>query len=261
MKSLVALTTLTLLPILGGCGKKSEVPTQTPAPQTGAAQPSSPPQPPATPTAQDVPSGARAATPIPIYVSPFYNSQGPRIDVGPFSKQLAAATPDTISDVGAAMKKQWDDLSIEAMYVAAIRLYDLGQKDQAVYWFYSAQYRARLFASILSDDNPKTIGGAAFEASAAQGSFFQLAGGYINGYVFGKLDKLKATIQAVQAENEKTLPRFSAIYPNVSFIPKDSWPDKNKTVSASLSQLLDFIDTKADDIKAQRTQNGIEDKN
>ena len=29
-----------------------------------------------------------------FYVTPFYNSKGPQIDVGPFSKQLATATAD-----------------------------------------------------------------------------------------------------------------------------------------------------------------------
>jgi hypothetical protein len=60
--------------------------------------------------------GGRVSTPIPIYITPFYNSKGLQIDVGPFSKDLAAATPGTIADVAAAMKNRWDDLSIEAMW-------------------------------------------------------------------------------------------------------------------------------------------------
>ena len=77
------------------------------------------------------------------------------------------------------------------MYVAAIRLYDLGHKDEAVYWFYTAQYRARVFTSILDKENVGTIGSEAFELKQAYASFNQLAGEYINGYAFGELPKLK----------------------------------------------------------------------
>jgi hypothetical protein len=256
MKGLVALAMLFLL----GCGQKSDDVAQPSTPQPRASQPSTPSQPQATANPKGPPSGGKAAAPIPIYVTPFYNSEGPQVDVGPFSKQLAAANADTITEVAAAMKKQWDSLPVAAMYVAAIRHYDLGQKDEAVYWFYSAQYRARLFASILSDKNPKSIGGSAFEASAAHGAFQQLAGEYINGYAFGKLDTLKATIKTVQSESGKSLPQFTAIYPKVSFIPAGEWPDKSKEVSAGLSKLLDMIETRADEIKIQRKQNGIEGK-
>ena len=209
---------------------------------------------------QDLVSGRRSGMPIPIYVTPLYNSEGPQINVGPFSKQLRTANADTIKDVAAAMKREWDSLSVEAMYVAAVRHYDLGQKDEAVYWFYSAQYRARLFASILSDDNPKRIGGSAFEATSAHSAFQELAGEYINGYAFGKLDKLKATIKNVQSEYGTTVPRFTVIYPKVSFIPAGEWPGKSKGIAAGLSQLLNLIETRGQEIKAQRKQNGIEGK-
>ena len=195
-----------------------------------------------------------------MHVTPFYNSEGPQIDVGPFSRQLASANADTIKNVATAMKKQWDTLPVETMYVAAIRHYDLGRKDEAVYWFYSAQYRARLFASILSDDNPKSIGGSAFEATSAYSAFQELAGEYINGHAFGNLDTLKATIKMVQAEGGNTMPRFAVIYPKAKFIPEGLWPDKTKDIAAGLSKLLNFIETQPDKIKATRKQNGIEGK-
>jgi len=198
--------------------------------------------------------------PIPVYITPFYNSQGPQINVGAFSKQLATADAKTITDVAAEMKKQWGTLPVEAMFVAAIRHYDLGQKDDAVYWFYSATYRARLFASILSDSNPKRIGASAFEATSAHGAFHQLAGEYINGYAGGNVDKWKATIKAVQSESGKTIPTFTLIYPTVSFIPAHLWADKNKEVAAGLSRLLNYIETHAEEIKAKRKQSGVEGK-
>ena len=97
--------------------------------------------------------------------------KGAQISVGSFSKQLATANADTIGQVAAEMKKQWDSLSVVAMYVVAIRLYDLGRKDDAVYWFYSADLRGRLFSSILAASNPQHIGAPAFEAVSAMGRF------------------------------------------------------------------------------------------
>jgi hypothetical protein len=205
-------------------------------------------------------SGWKPGMPIPVYITPFYSSDGPQISVGAYSKKLAEANATTISRVAAEMKREWATLPVEAMYVAAIRHYDLGRKDDAVYWFYSAQYRARLFKSILSDDNANSIGASAFEAVSAHGAFHELAGEYINGYGFGNLDKLKATIKTVQSENEKALPSFISIYPTVNFIPAGSWGDKNKEIAAGLSKLLGFIETQAEEINAQRKQNGIEGK-
>ncbi|MDY0169224.1 MAG: hypothetical protein RBS80_21960 [Thermoguttaceae bacterium] len=89
---------------------------------------------------------------MPIYVTPFYNSEGPQVAVGKHSDDLARANADTIEEMVAAMKAEWDELRPEAMCVAAIRLFDLGLKDEAVYWFYSAQYRGRLFQALCDPD-------------------------------------------------------------------------------------------------------------
>ena len=199
--------------------------------------------------------------PMPVYVIPFYNSRGPTVDVGEFSKPLASAKRGTIHGVAAVMKEKWDTLPIEAMYVVAIRLYDLGRKDEAVYWFYSSQYRAWLFQSLLSEsENPRNIGAPAFEAGCAHAAFDELAGEYINGYAGGNVEKWKSAIKAAQSEGKKTLPKFMLIYPAVRFIPTDRWADKNKEGAGELSKLLNFIETQGDELKVQRKKNGIEGK-
>src|SRR4051812_44278535 len=82
---------------------------------------------------------------IEVYITPYYNSTGPVIDVGPFSKGLAAkAEPEFLATI-AKMKQSWSELRFPEVYVAAIRLYDLGFRKESIYWFYSAQYRGRLF--------------------------------------------------------------------------------------------------------------------
>src|SRR5205809_954881 len=70
---------------------------------------------------------------IEVYVTPYYNSKGPTINVGPFSKGLGAnSQPDFVATI-AKMKQSWDTLSFPETYVAAIRLYDLGFRKEAIY--------------------------------------------------------------------------------------------------------------------------------
>src|SRR6516164_2858524 len=76
---------------------------------------------------------------IDVYITPYYNSKGPAIDVGPFSSGLAAKNESEFVATIAKMKKSWDTLNFPETYVAAIRLYDLGFRKESIYWFYSAQ--------------------------------------------------------------------------------------------------------------------------
>src|SRR6266498_4601889 len=98
------------------------------------------------------------------------------------------------------MKKDWDQLTFPELYVAAIRLYDFGYRKEAVYWFYSAQYRGRQFGVLLDQSKMGSIGSAGFELLQAQNAFFQLVGPYINGYAFGDTDGLVKVVERVQKE-------------------------------------------------------------
>ena len=196
---------------------------------------------------------------MPVYITPYYNSEGPEINVGTHSKDLAAATAESIIDLSAKMKADWETLSVATMYVMSIRLYDLGRKNDAVYWFYSAQFRMRLLRSLLSDDSIGEIGSEGFELIHAHKAFHQLAGEYINGYGFGDLHTLEETVRLVKSENGHP-PKFKTIYPDLQFIDEQSWPGKNKEVSDAIDFLLDYISNNADDIKAKRKANGIEGK-
>jgi len=80
---------------------------------------------------------------IDAYVTPYYDSKGPEVKLGRFSSGLASAKEDDFLATIAQMKKDWDRLTFPELYVAAIRLYDLGYRKESVYWFYSAQYRGR----------------------------------------------------------------------------------------------------------------------
>lgn len=197
---------------------------------------------------------------IEIYVTPIYNSKGPQIAVGRWSKELTAATADTIRDLATKMKKdEWEILSPEAMSIVAIRLYDLGHKDDSVYWFYSAQWRARLLRELISKSDVGGLGDPAFERTQALNALYQLSGPYINRYAFGKLKTLEKTLAKVREENQ-SIPSFHKIYPKQGFIPDNEWAEKNKIITTGFDKLADQIKTKGDEIRAQRAENGLKNE-
>jgi len=196
---------------------------------------------------------------IEVYVTPFYNSEGPTIEVGPFSSGLAAKNEPEFVTTIAKMKKSWDTLNFPEMYVAAIRLYDLGFRKESIYWFYSAQYRGRLFASLIDRDKMGSIGAPGFELSHAQNAFQQLVGPYINGYAFGDIDQLVPIIERVQKEG-KTVPALTKIYPRVAFKPKSEWEAGNKGLNEGLTKLLITLKNEKASIKQQREERGMEAK-
>jgi hypothetical protein len=196
---------------------------------------------------------------IEVYVTPFYNSKGPTIDVGPFSSGLAAKNePDFVATIE-KMKKSWDTLNFAEAYVAAIRLYDLGFRNESIYWFYSAQYRGRLFASLIDRDKMGSMGDPGFELYQAQNAFQQLVGPYINGYAFGNIDQLVPIIERVQKEGQ-TVPDLTKIYPRVTFKSKSEWDAGNKGLNEGLTKLLVTLKNEKASIKQQRIERGMDAK-
>ena len=196
---------------------------------------------------------------IEVYVTPFYNSKGPAIDVGPFSNGLAAKSESEFVATISKMKTSWDSLNFPETYVAAIRLYDLGFRKESIYWFYSAQYRGRLFANLVDRDKMGSIGNAGFELFQAQNAFQQLVGPYINGYAFGDIDQLVPIIERVQREG-KTVPDLTKIYPRVTFKPRSEWDAGNKGLNEDLTKLLVTLKNEKASIKQQRIEHGMNAK-
>ena len=196
---------------------------------------------------------------IEVYVTPYYNSKGPAIDVGPVSSGLAAKSePEFVATI-AKMKKSWDTLNFAETYVAAIRLYDLGFRKESIYWFYSAQYCGRLFASLIDRDKMGSMGDPGFELFQAQNAFQQLVGPYINGYAFGEIDQLVPIIERVQKEGQ-TVPDLTKIYPRVAFKPKSEWDAGNKALNEGMTKLLVTLKNEKASIKQQRIERGMEAK-
>jgi hypothetical protein len=196
---------------------------------------------------------------IEIYVTPYYNSKGPVIEVGRFSSGLAAKNETEFVATIEKMKKSWDTLNFAETCVAAIRLYDLGFRKESIYWFYSAQYRGRLFAGLIDREKMGTIGNAGFELFRAQNAFQQLAGPYINGYAFGDIDQLIPIIERVQKEG-KTVPDLTKIYPRVTFKPKSEWDAGNRGLNEGLNKLVMTLKNEKASVKQQRIAHGMEAK-
>lgn len=228
------------------------------APQEGADKPNG--ETPQSRAAEAAPGTTQAIRgPMPIYVTPYYDSKGPQVAVGPYSEQIAKANTSSARSLSDALKAHRGELRPEAMFALAVRLYDLGEKDEAVYWFYTAQYRARLFASVVDPSSPRAIGSAGFELMQAYGAFQQLAGEYINGYGFGDLAKLDKTLHVVLEEGMQ-LPDFATLFPEVKLIPQPDWPAKNKVVNDGLSGMIETIKSQADSIRETRKKNGLDGK-
>ena len=196
---------------------------------------------------------------IKVYVTPYYNSKGPAIDVGPASSGLAAKSePEFVATIS-KMKESWDTLNFPEVYVAVIRLYDLGFRKESIYWFYSAQYRGRLFATLIDRDKMGSIGSPGFELFQAQNAFQQLVGPYINGYAFGDIDQLIPIIERVQREG-KAVPDLTKIYPRVTFKPKSERDAGNKGLNEGLTKLLMTLKNEKASMKHQRIEHGLEAK-
>lgn len=187
-----------------------------------------------------VPASAADSGHIDAYVTPYYDSRGPVIDVGTYSAGLASSNVPHFVATAQEMKRHWDRLTFAQVYVGAARLFDSGFRNEATYWFYSAQYRGRLFGMLLDQKKMGSLGSPGFELFHAQDAFFQLFGPDINGFAFADPALLLKIIRRVQSEN-KSVPPMQQLYPRVAFLAKSEWPQKNAELNAGLEKLAASI--------------------
>lgn len=196
---------------------------------------------------------------IGVTITPFYDADGPTVKVGRFSSGLASTKEDEVLATVAKMKDDWDRLTFPELYVAAIRLYDLGYRKESVYWFYSAQYRGRQFGTLLDQSKMGSIGSPGFELLQAQGAFYQLVGTFINGYAFGDIDALAKIVEKVQKEGRQ-IPELETAYPGVTFKKKSEWEAANTELADGMGKLLTMMKEKREDIRRQRIEKGLEEQ-
>lgn len=194
---------------------------------------------------------------MPIYVLPWYNSEPLTIQVGKFSEKLKTEDVQQLQIIADEINKEIDHTSIETLYVLAIRFYDLGQKEEAIYWFYTARFRQLLYAKMV--ENVGGIGESAFEFKQAQNAFRQLAGEYINGYAGGIPDRLIEIISKVSDEGI-SCGYIGLAYPNLSFKPYQEQAVVARRISISFLELKQYIIDNREYISKTRKEQGIEGK-
>ena len=141
------------------------------------------------------PSLAVAAEPvrqISIFVQPFYEAgrtpgERPQVFVGQqYNELLSSNRRENILAVRDLIVAKPALVTPMVMMVLAIRFYDVGLRDDAVFWFYVAKERYIVMSEVL---DVKTQ--ALAQADDAIRNFATLAGPTINGYAFCDLAKQK----------------------------------------------------------------------
>src|SRR5215467_10625536 len=126
------------------------------------------------------PAVAIAAEPvrqIGIYVQPYYESgrtpgERPRVSVGQqYNERLSSNRREDILAVRDMIVDKPGVVTPMVMMVLAIRLYDVGLRDDAVFWFYVAKERYIVMSEVLNVNTPQLA-----QADDAVRSFSALAG-------------------------------------------------------------------------------------
>jgi hypothetical protein len=195
-----------------------------------------------------------SASPMPVLVAPFYSSDDLQIHVGDYSKQLGTDDPQSLNALAQEMAQQKDKLTPEQMFVLAIRFYDLGEKDNAVYWFYEAQFRAKLFIKSLDADHFAGLGERSAALFASYEAFTELAGEYINGYAGCDVDNWVKIVEIVKDDNASP-PELDKLFPDSVFVARSQWQGINDEVAAGLGVLIDQLSEAKEAIRQQRATN------
>ncbi len=133
-------------------------------------------------------AGAHAAEPVKrigIYVQPYYEAARtadavPRVSVGrTFDGLLSSTRREDIVKARDMIAGDPKVITPMTLMVLAIRLYDVGLRDEGVFWFYVARTRYLVLAEVVDIDAAGLAG-----AADAIKNFAVLAGPVFNGYAF-----------------------------------------------------------------------------
>lgn len=122
---------------------------------------------------------------IEIEVQPYYEAasdptQPPGVRVGAgLDQRLASLERADILDARMTVQTKADVVTPMTMMVLAIRLYDVGEREEGLFWFYAAKDRAATLAAVLDLSDPGLR-----PAADAISAFSHLAGPYFNSYAF-----------------------------------------------------------------------------
>lgn len=139
---------------------------------------------------------AQAAEPVKqigIYVEPFYRAartpgEAPQVKVGSrYDALLMSSRREDILKARDAMLADVKTVTPMALMTLAVRLYDVGERDEAVFWFYAAKDRMMILTEVAAPGAKELA-----QALDAVKNFSTLAGPVINGYAFCDLQNQQA---------------------------------------------------------------------
>ena len=211
------------------------------------------------PTPTPEPASAQQASGplIPIIVPQFYDSEGLQIRVGNYSQQLGTDDLQEMTGLAQEMARHREELTPEQMFVLAIRLYDLGEKDNSVYWFYEAQFRAKLFLKTLDTAQIGSTGELSSELVASYDAFTQSAGEYINGYAGCDVDNWVEIAKVVKDDNPRP-PALDELFPDAVFVERSQWQRINDEVGTGLGVLIEQLSQSKEAIREQRSATNLD---
>ena len=126
-------------------------------------------------------------------------------------------------------------------YVLAQRLFAANRRDEAVFWFYAGQLRYRIRLDCHPDLRPDT-------EPALFGSLHETVGRPVNEYGFGDPPALAAALERVLAWDAETRNGFE---------PKAACTAAIAQQREGLGQLIRHLRDNADQIRRERTANGL----
>ncbi|MDR2920340.1 MAG: hypothetical protein LBV72_13380 [Tannerella sp.] len=189
---------------------------------------------------------------INIYVTPFYDSTPLQINIGKYSDELKSDSPRKMLELADEIKECIDEVNAITLYVLAIRLYNLGEKDASVYWFYNAQFRGRILLNMAKGLSPTG-------APAALDAFQSLSGTWINGYAFGDPDKTLSILEQV-IKDVRHMGYIQNAYPGYTFRPESEQQEIVDEQIEGLRKFMKYMDENREEILRQRIENGIKGK-
>lgn len=197
---------------------------------------------------------------IAVDIPPYYMHNGHRADVGAYSEGLSAADRNVVLQTASNMEKDWKNLPVTAMYVAALRLFEIGERDRALYWYEAAKYRAALFMKLLDGTSDMNrMGSKAFELSRAHTTFFLALRPYIGEYGLCDIGNYQKTAARAGFGRDDT-PKLDTIYPGVVFLPDEKWPAAVKKVNEDFERQVERTAETYETIVKQRKAAGTQEQ-
>ena len=211
---------------------------------------------------------ARASEPVRhvgIYVTPYYEAARdaggtPKVAVArAWDALLASSRREDVARARDGIAKDNALLTPMTLMVLAIRLYDVGLRDDSVFWFYAAKNRYFTLEGVADVRAPQLA-----QVEDAVRNFAALAGPVINGYAFCDIARQqKIAARALQWTIDN--PYKALFLPQVPARPGDRAQNLEKTLAsmkANVAKERDYLAQPGNlaQFRQQRKDNGADAK-